>query len=111
MTDLRIFDPSRVRSIVEGLEAEIISLKSELKKAKWLNDNMSFVGATVFFDGLEKAYAELKLRAEAAEKKAAELEARDVVPRSRYDVCCEQYTEAEKARKILSDRCRELESR
>lgn len=32
MSDLRIFDPSKVRAIVEGLEGEISSLKSELSK-------------------------------------------------------------------------------
>jgi hypothetical protein len=34
---------------------------------------------------------------------------KDSVPRSRYNVACEQYTECEKERKRLFDRCRELE--
>lgn len=34
MTDLRIFDPSKVRSIIEGLEAKIAALEARLAEAK-----------------------------------------------------------------------------
>lgn len=56
---------------------------------------------------------ELVKQLDAALKRIKELEAKtaDMVPRSRYDVACDQYVECEKQRKILFERCRELESK
>jgi|CXWL01.1.fsa_nt_gi hypothetical protein len=48
-------------------------------------------------------------KADREAREAMAVKMADMVPRSRYDVACEQYNECEKQRKILWDRCRELE--